>query len=204
MRNVKMKQAAESCWRRTLSFYGEPFVFRLIVGLFLGSLLGAFGPLFNFMTASCYNQNRLVNLDSSEDLKINHTPTSHQDFPENKARNRGFAFVGMLSTDSLIRTRGLSAAETWAQDMARIIDPKTGARSHTAKLGIFADTSFQTPGTGVEIIRLPGVADNVYPPQKKSFSMLKYMADHYIDQYEWFVRFDDDAYQGTAQVQVNL
>lgn len=40
---------------------------------------------------------------------------------------------------------------------------------------------------------LPGVDDS-YPPQKKSFMMLKYMHDHFIDKFEWFVRADDDVF----------
>ena len=47
---------------------------------------------------------------------------------------------------------------------------------------------------GVNIVALPGVADNVYPPQRKSFSMLRHLADHHIDDYDWFMRLDDDAY----------
>jgi len=41
---------------------------------------------------------------------------------------------------------------------------------------------------------LPGVPDNVYPPQRKSFSMLRHLADNYINKYDWFVRLDDDAF----------
>ena len=104
----------------------------------------------------------------------------------------------MLSTDTLIRTRGLSAAQTWAQDLSRIINKKTGERSKTAKLEIYADSDFlrygENKNLGVNTITMKNVDDNVYPPQKKSFSMVKYMADHYLDDYEWFVRFDDDAY----------
>ena len=38
------------------------------------------------------------------------------------------------------------------------------------------------------------LVDNVYPPQKKSFSMMRYVHDHYVQEYEWFLRLDDDAY----------
>ena len=44
------------------------------------------------------------------------------------------------------------------------------------------------------LMTLKGVADDMYPPQKKSFLMLKYMYDFLIDKYEWFVRADDDVY----------
>ena len=47
---------------------------------------------------------------------------------------------------------------------------------------------------GVNIVQLPGVPDNVYPPQRKSFSMLRHLADNYINKYDWFVRLDDDAF----------
>ena len=40
---------------------------------------------------------------------------------------------------------------------------------------------------------LPGVDDS-YPPQKKSFMMLKYMHDHCLNKFEWFMRADDDVF----------
>ncbi|CAK9293485.1 unnamed protein product [Gordionus sp. m RMFG-2023] len=43
------------------------------------------------------------------------------------------------------------------------------------------------------IISLPGVTDD-YPPQKKSFMMLKFLYDNFIDEFRWFVRADDDVF----------
>jgi chondroitin sulfate synthase len=40
---------------------------------------------------------------------------------------------------------------------------------------------------------LNGVDDS-YPPQRKSLLMLKYMHDHYIENFEWFMRADDDVF----------
>ena len=34
----------------------------------------------------------------------------------------------------------------------------------------------------------------MYPPLKKAFAVLEYMADHFIDQFHWFIRGDDDMY----------
>ena len=44
----------------------------------------------------------------------------------------------------------------------------------------------------MNIITLKNVNDSVYPPQKKSFSMLKYFYDNKA-KYKWFLRLDDDA-----------
>ena len=38
------------------------------------------------------------------------------------------------------------------------------------------------------------VDDAAYPPQKKSFMMLRHMYDHHVNDYDWFLRVDDDVY----------
>ena len=43
------------------------------------------------------------------------------------------------------------------------------------------------------VIQLPKVNDSQYPPQRKSFSMLAYYNDHQIENYDWFMRMDDDS-----------
>ena len=45
----------------------------------------------------------------------------------------------------------------------------------------------------IPLVALPGIDDS-YPPQRKSFAMLRYMYDHYRDQFRFFMRADDDVY----------
>jgi len=45
----------------------------------------------------------------------------------------------------------------------------------------------------IPLVALPGVDDS-YPPQRKSFAMLRYMYDYYRDQFRFFMRADDDVY----------
>ena len=45
----------------------------------------------------------------------------------------------------------------------------------------------------IPLVALPGIDDS-YPPQRKSFAMLRYMYDHYRDKFRFFMRSDDDVY----------
>ena len=47
--------------------------------------------------------------------------------------------------------------------------------------------------SGLPLVPLPTVDDS-YPPQKKSFLMFKFMHDYFIDDFEYFMRADDDVY----------
>lgn len=73
-----------------------------------------------------------------------------------------------------------------------LVSCRTWARTIPGRVEYFSsegsDTSLPLP-----IVALKNVDDS-YPPQKKSFMMLKYMHDHYLDQFEWFMRADDDVY----------
>lgn len=50
------------------------------------------------------------------------------------------------------------------------------------------------------VVALKGVDDR-YPPQKKSFMMLYYMYENFIDKFEWFARTDDDVYINTRKLE---
>lgn len=95
------------------------------------------------------------------------------------ARSNSFLFVGVMTAQKYLHTRAVAAHRTWAQTIPGRVEFFSSEGS---------DTSIPIP-----IVALKNVDDS-YPPQKKSFMMLKYMHDHYLDQYEWFMRADDDVY----------
>jgi hypothetical protein len=93
----------------------------------------------------------------------------------------GLLFVGVMTTKNFVRTRALAASQTWVQTIQ-------------GKVMFFSSEGSETEASeDMDIVGLRGV-DDAYPPQRKSFLMLKYMHDNFIDQYEWFVRADDDIY----------
>ena len=98
-----------------------------------------------------------------------------------------FVYVAMMSAERYLDGRASAAVDTWARDVSEL-----RKNNETVKVEIFA--TGRTEIKGVNVRQLPGVPDNVYPPQRKSFSMLRYLHDHYINEYDWFVRLDDDAY----------
>ena len=93
--------------------------------------------------------------------------------------NRQFLFVGVMTAEHLVETRAKALYDTWGKNVPGRLEffssGETGRR------------------IGLPVTNIPGV-DDAYPPQKKSLMMLKYMHDFHIDDYEWFMRADDDVY----------
>ncbi|KAL9954159.1 hypothetical protein ACROYT_G041660 [Oculina patagonica] len=84
-----------------------------------------------------------------------------------------------MTAEQFLETRAKAVFDTWGRNVS-------------GKLMFFSssgETTLEAP-----VISLPGVDDSQYPPLKKSLMMVKYMYDHHIDGYEWFMRADDDVY----------
>lgn len=100
----------------------------------------------------------------------------------NETKDRELLYVGVVAAEHLLPSRAYAVNSTWGV--------------HASKLTFFSKLS---PGNdypkqaNIDVVALPGV-DDTYPPQKKVFMMLKYMHDHFIDDYDWFMRADDDVY----------
>ncbi|ELK03125.1 Chondroitin sulfate synthase 3 [Pteropus alecto] len=101
------------------------------------------------------------------------------------SRPRDFLYVGVMTAQKYLGSRALAAQRTWARFIPGRVEFFSSEQSPNAGLG--------QPPPPLPVIELPGVDDS-YPPQKKSFMMIKYMHDHYLDKYEWFMRADDDVY----------
>ena len=91
-------------------------------------------------------------------------------------------FVGVVTSKQLLLTRGRAINSTWGSKLGEA-------------LRFFSSEG--TLGHNLPVVSLPGT-DDTYPPQKKVYRMLKYMYDHYINEYNWFMRADDDVYVRVA------
>lgn len=107
-------------------------------------------------------------LTNSRDLKQLKVPNAIDD---------GHFLISILTANKFLHTRAKAIKETWAKDHKHFL---------------FFSQSKQT-NTFLPVIFLPGTDDS-YPPQKKSFTMFKFLHDNYLNSFEWFIRVDDDAY----------
>ena len=104
--------------------------------------------------------------------------------PTKFPRNRQI-FIGVMTTRQFLATRARAAYDTWVSDVPGRVTFFSAENSSDA--GQLAGLPSQS------VVSLTGV-DDTYPPQKKSFLLLKYMHDVHLNDYEWFMRADDDLY----------
>lgn len=112
-------------------------------------------------------------------LKLKNQFNTENALFKNIESTKNLVFIGVMTAQKYLDTRARAVYETWGQGIP-------GKMSFFSRAG----SKSQYP---IPLVSLPGVDDS-YPPQKKSFMMLKYMHDNYIDKFEWFMRVDDDVY----------
>ena len=91
-------------------------------------------------------------------------------------------FIGVVTSKQLLLTRGKAINSTWGSYLGK---------------GLKFFSSEGTLSHNLPVVSLPGT-DDTYPPQKKVYRMLKYMYDHFINKFNWFMRADDDLYVRVA------
>lgn len=150
------------------------FLFGLIGGLVLASQLQSI-----LIPSNACVQYKLSPVHRK--LKVN-----IQERTEIETKSRQLLLVGVMTADKYIGTRARAVYETWGNRVP-------------GKLLFFTSDS-QNATDDLPVVRLKGVDDS-YPPQKKSFMMLKYMYENYGDKFEWFMRADDDVFVKTDRLE---
>lgn len=99
---------------------------------------------------------------------------------------KGFIFIAVMTSEKYMNTRARGVWDTWG-------------RRVPGRLLFFTGRTKQTDWKDLPVIRLD-VEDDAYPPQRKSFTMLKYVYKNFLERYEWFIRADDDVYMRTDRL----
>ncbi|XP_058064132.1 chondroitin sulfate synthase 1 [Anopheles bellator] len=144
-------------------------LFGVITGLFVGALLRNYRTL--EIVSMCNSINGMKQKSALDiiGLQASELPTNSQ---------RTLVFVGVMTAKDFLQGRARAVYETWGRQIP-------------GRIAFFSSQDSVAPD--LPLVALKGVDDR-YPPQKKSFMMLHYMYEHYIDRFEWFVRADDDVY----------
>lgn len=143
----------------------------ICIGVFIGFSLAT---CLRTRLISCGNEAHLKNKLSKNQAKENNNVIF-----DSIEKDKNLVFVGVMTAQKYLDTRAKAVFDTWGKEIP-------GKISFFSRAG--SSSAFDIP-----LVSLPGV-DDAYPPQKKSFLMLKYMYDHYIDKFEWFMRVDDDVF----------
>ncbi|KAJ8937488.1 hypothetical protein NQ314_011878 [Rhamnusium bicolor] len=144
------------------------------------------GILIGIFTSHLFTSGKLASYDmclSSERKHI--TPVQLINEENARASNKNLLFVGIMTAAKYLDTRAKAVYDTWGREVPGKVMFYSSEHSYSDH---------------VPLISLPDVDDS-YPPQKKSFMMLKHMYDNYVDQYEWFLRADDDVYIRTDRLE---
>lgn len=144
-----------------------------------------------------------LNAQSNKDKKLQadkgHIDDSIKPEKGNAASPKdGFLYVGVLTAGKYVNTRGKAIQDTWTNTITGRVEYFVG---DGAVLNDGPEDVLNDINSTLSVVKLKNVDDNAYPPQKKSFMMLKYMHDHYLNDYEWFMRADDDVYIKAEELQ---
>ncbi|KAI6241254.1 Hexosyltransferase [Aphelenchoides fujianensis] len=88
--------------------------------------------------------------------------------------------VGIMTAAKYVDSRAYNVWRTWSQHVP-------------GKVLFFVAENTVSQYPDLPLVRLKGV-DDTYPPQKKSFAMMRWMFDNHLNDFDWFMRADDDLY----------
>lgn len=94
--------------------------------------------------------------------------------------------IAVMTAEKYLLTRAVTINRTWAQDIGE-----------NNRLYFFVGEDCKTDLPlliGMNIVKLKGIRDAIYPPQEKVFAVLKHLYVNFRDDFKWFLRADDDVY----------
>ncbi|CAM4783732.1 unnamed protein product [Rotaria magnacalcarata] len=103
------------------------------------------------------------------------------------SQKKQLILVAIMTSKDFLTTRAPTVMRTWARNVP-------------GQVIFFSSEGSTTNDSNINLVSLPSVTDT-YPPQKKSFLMMKYIYDHYLNKFEWFMRVDDDVYIRTDNLE---
>lgn len=161
-------------------------VIKLVVGVIIGFIISQICMNYNTSDREfCgFSLNSLLLDTTSNQLQSD----DDDDGVLAKAPGTNLLFVGVMTASKYLETRAKAVYETWGHEVP-------------GKIMFFS--SGTSISKNIPLVALEGIDDS-YPPQKKSFAMLKYMHDNHIDDFEWFLRADDDVYVRNDRMQLFL
>ncbi|CAD6241274.1 GSCOCG00002607001-RA-CDS [Cotesia congregata] len=175
--------------RKKFTFFREVMIIHrglksAIYGLISGIIIGLF--IFNnkiIKHSLLINENNL-----NSNINENDKEAFGNNFENMTEDKDGFVIVGVMTTQKYLKTRAKAVWETWGREIP-------------GKIIFFSSEESKVPDNcpDLPLVALPKVDDS-YPPQKKSFLMLKYMWENYGSKFEWFIRADDDVYIRTDRL----
>lgn len=153
----------------------------LLFGLIFGFLFSSIARRYFLLApkVKCHHSKPVVSTDLPRSSLKPETRNKNLSTEVTGSKAKGFIFIGVMTAHHLRESRAQTIHKTW------------GKHSTDVKILFFCGESRNT--TTDHVVHLTGVDDG-YPPQRKSFRMLKYIHEHFIDDFHWFIRADDDVY----------
>lgn len=120
--------------------------------------------------------------------QLKHFKSTRVQSVEQELRTRQLLFIGIMTSRKFLTTRAKGVHDTWGKNLSGRLIFFAGGRDNDAM-----------PKADFPVVYL-SVPDDVHPPQRKSLAMLKYIHDNFIDDFQWFIRADDDVYIRTREL----
>lgn len=167
---------------------------KFLLGLVAGVVLASQFQSFVFLSTSELCSHFKVPPVRRHPLRLEN-PEPSEAVPQ-EPEGRQLLLVGVMTADKYISTRARAVYETWGQRVpGKILFFTAGKRDNAS--------ATDRDDEQLPVIRLKGVDDS-YPPQKKSFMMLKYIYENYGGKFEWFMRADDDVFVRMEKLELFL